>query len=305
MGNIHLTICLTPEYRQRIEKIREDPVLRKCRSWTDLVQTSDGKAQIELTRDRIILKYRGSRGEAQESCTYDGVLALTERRDGILLRLSHKRLLFLPVTKDPGDNERLMRAMLHLCEHCRYIFREGRLRLPGVSLGQKLDYHTRPRQGHYMGNAGIHGAAIALICLTLFIATMFVRMPLENRRIGVREAVEFSGRYDCCEPFNSRRSLRYIDIQFLDGQEHTVDGVCSGHGLADRLEALPRGTQMELLLHPDSGAVLQIEAEGEILLEFDFALDQLWREAVLFAVLGLAMYAGDAFLLVSVIRKKL
>lgn len=305
MENIHLTIWLTPGYRQCIEEIRDDPVLRKCRSWTDLVKITDGKAEVELTRDCIILKYHSPKGEARESCTYGGVLAVTERRDGILLRLSHKRLLFLPVSDDVRENERLIGAMVHLGGHCQYLFREGRMRLPGVGLGQKLRYHTRPRQGYDMRNPGVRGAIIVLICLTLFIATMFVKMPLEGRKIDVEEAVEFSGRYDASDPFNSRRSLRYIDIRFLDGQEYTVDGVCAGDGLQDKLEAIPRGTQMDLLLHPDSGTVLQIEAEGETLLAFDFAMQQTWRAAVVFAVMGVFLYLADIYLAVAMIRKKL
>ena len=61
---------------------------------------------------------------------------------------------------------------------------------------------------------------------------------------------------------------------------------------------------MQLLIHPDSGNVLQIQVEGETLLEFDYAQDQLWREACFFHVVGILMLVVAVFLLYVLIRKK-
>lgn len=61
---------------------------------------------------------------------------------------------------------------------------------------------------------------------------------------------------------------------------------------------------MQLLIHPDSGNVLQIQVEGETLLEFDYAQDQLWREVCFFPVVGILMLVVAVFLLYVLIRKK-
>lgn len=101
-----------------------------------------------------------------------------------------------------------------------------------------------------------------------------------------QNAIMLSAVFDSADPAYGKFSTKYIDLQFRDANEQTVDGCCLGYGLQEKLENIPSGTQMQLLIHPDSGNVLQIKAAGETLLDFDYAQDQLWRASRLFAGLG-------------------
>lgn len=305
MDQVTLTIQLTEEYHKCVEEVRTAENLRKCRCWIDLLGAIGPAAEVEINRNGVVLRCNNHKGLAQESCTYDGVLALTETKDGVLLRLSHKRLLFLPITDDAENNELVMNAMMLLSEQCKYVFRTARLRLPGVRLVKKLGYHTRPRQGYYTGDFFVKGAMIALICIALFIGTIFAIEPIRNRKIELDEALSMTGAFDRFDPAYRRANLKYIDLVFSDIEEQTIDGCCVRQGLGSRLDQIPSGTQMRLLVHPTSNYVLQLEVDGEILLNFDDAQEYLWVEAISFMWLGLFMYAVTAFLIVSMVRKKL
>lgn len=304
MDSVKLTIQLTEEYRVRMEKAKAAEDLRKCRSWIDLLGAVDSMAEVEIDKNGITLRCRDQKGPVQESCGYDSVLALTERKDGILMRLSHKRLLFLPATDDGAHNELVMHAMLLLSTHCRYLFRAGRLRLPGVSFADKLRYHTRPRQGHDTSDHFIKGAMVALLCASLLVGTVFTTQPIRNRKIEREEALVVSGTFAQAHPVSNKGVLKYIDLEFADAEEQTIDGCCVGQGLEDKLAQFPSGTKLRLLVHPQSQYVLQMEADGVILLEFDDAQEYLWREAIGFMWIGLNLYGAAVILTVIMVRKK-
>lgn len=303
MDTVKLTIHATEEYRERIDKARASEDLRKCRSWIDLMDPLDEAAEVEIDRNCIILSCNTRKGLVRESCTYDGVLAVTEMKDGVLLRLSHKRLLWLPCSRDAQENELLMNAMLLLGERCKYHFRTARLKLKGVSLPKKAAFFFRPKQGYYTGNAFVKGAQIAFICVAIFASANFISQPFQNRKINMHEAITLSAVFDGVQ-VSYGKSIRYVDLQFRDAEEQTVDDCCLGYGLQEKLESLPSGTQMELLIHPDSESVLQIQVAGETLLDFDRAQEQLWGESLFFAGLGVFMLAVTAYLIYLLISKK-
>ena len=304
MDAVKLPVWLTEEYRQQINEFRDREDLRKCRSVFDLLGAAEEKGEVEINRNCIIIRCNTRKGEAVDSCTYDGVLAVTEMRDGILLRLSHKRLLWLPVSHDVQENERLMEAMQWLSVHCKYHFRTARLRLRGVGLGKRIAFCFRPRQGYDMGRGVINGAIAAFICLVLFVGTVFFFFFFRNHKIPQQDAVRFSGVLTRVDTFYRRSGISCADLVFKNDEEKTVDGCCLGYGLAEKLERLPAGTQMDLLIHPDSEYILQIEAEGLTLLDFDNAQNRLWNESLFFAGLGVLMYAVGVYMIYMFIRKK-
>lgn len=304
MDAVRLTIRLTEEYRERINKARASEDLRKCRSWIDLLDPAVERAEVEINGDCVSLRCNTQKGAVQDSCTYDGVLAVIEMKDGVLLRLSHKRLLWLPVSEDVRENELLMNAMMLLCNHCRSVFRTARLKLKGIGVTKKIAFRFRPRQGYYTGHAFVRGSTIAFICLLLFAATVFVSQLFQNQKIDEQNAIMLSAVFDSADPVYGKISTICIDLQFRDAEEQTVDGCCLGYGLEEKLENIPSGTQMQLLIHPDSGNVLQVKVAGETLLDFDYAQDQLWCESLLFAGFGVFMLVCAVFLIYALIRKK-
>ena len=304
MDVVKLTIPLTEEYRERIEQARSSEELRKCRPWNDLLNSSNDRAEVEINQDGVILRCNTPKGVVEDNCSYDGVLAVIEMRDGVLLRLSHKRLLWLPVSEEPRKNELLLDAMMLLCRCCKYWFRTSRLKLKGVGVRQRLAFHFRPRQGYDTGNSFIKGTIIAFICLSLFGAAVFVSEPFRNQKIDRENAIMLSAVFDSADQVYGKHGVLYVDLEFQDADTQMVANCCLGYGLEEKLESIPAGTRMQLLIHPDSGNVLQIQVEGETLLEFDYAQDQLWREACFFPVVGILMLVVAVFLLYVLIRKK-
>lgn len=47
-----------------------------------------------------------------------------------------------------------------------------------------------------------------------------------------------------------------------------MDGICVSDEFMKRLEAVPEGTTMDLLVHPRCGYVLELKDEEQVLLEF-------------------------------------
>lgn len=304
MDEVKLTIPLNEEYRERIDQARSSEDLRKCRPWNDLLNSSTDRAEVEINQDGIILRCNTPKGIVEENCTYDGVLAVIEMCDGVLLRLSHKRLLWMPVSEETRENELLMDAMMLLSKHCKYLFRTSRLNLKGVGIKQRIAFRFRSRQGYDTGNSFIKGTIIAFICLSLFGAAVFVSEPFRNQKIDRANAIMLSAVFDRVDRVYGKYGVQYVDLEFQDADTQMVAGCCLGYGLEEKLENIPSGTQMQLLIHPDSGEVLQIQVVGETLLEFDYAQDRLWREACFFPVVGVLMLAVAVSLLYVLIRKK-
>ena len=304
MEAVKLTVLLTKEYTASVVRVRATEDLRKCRSWPELAGIT-GSADIILQDDGILLSGVADGKPVQDFCGYGGVSAVTERRDGVLLRLSHKRLLFLPASDYAQDNEALINAMLLLGERCQCaFFRNGQLRLRGVSAAERFRFHTRKRKGISLRNSFAIGTVIVLTALFLFVGTVFVRQPFCNRKVDMQETISVNGLYIDLKPYYRRSALNDIDLNFRH-EVYTIDGSCTDHSLLEALQQIPMGTKMSLLLHPISRSVLQIEAEGEQYLAFSAAQEKLWRESLFFGVLGVFMYAGSGYLIWLLVRKKI
>lgn len=305
MNELELTIKLSNEYNTCFERAFILTDLRKYHCWFDRKNVSNNEVAIKLTLYGITIQYCTSKGPVQESCTYDSILSVTEMYEGIMLRISHKRLLFLPAADNQKDTELLMQAVVMLETHCRYIFRKSYLRINKASLLTQLKFRLRPKQGHYDDTGYTKRALIALICITIFIATVFTLQPVNNRIVSESEAISLLATYSGCDPSYRRGYIKYIDLEFEDYEELTVDNCCSNSDLVEQLDNIPVGTKMHLLIHPKSKNVLQINVNGDIFLEFHDTQTRIWREAAAFAVIGLFMYIAAVGLLIGIIRKKL
>ena len=147
---------------------------------------------------------------------------------------------------------------------------------------------------------------ILLICLLFFMGTVFISLPFRNHRIEESEAVpvtaEYCGYYIDTNPRHT--SIQKIDLEFNDHVDLTVDGCCVKMEWVNKLDSLPNGTTMRLLVHPRSRNVLQIEAKGEILLPFQDAQRSIRQESLAFAAMGLFIYACTGAFLAAILRRK-
>lgn len=99
--------------------------------------------------------------------------------------------------------------------------------------------------------------------------------------------------------------IRYVKIKCTNGSSYNIEDACMSSSLLSALESLPEGTQLTLTLHPNSeGKVLELSADGTLLLDFDTAVSMLSKNSTAFSYIGLFMYLCSAILLVDIVQRK-
>lgn len=192
-------IPLSQEYDALFAEAREQTNLRKCRCWFDR-STAIGDIRVEITDRDIGIRYETKKGIVEDRCVYSAVSSLTEMRRGIVVRLSHGRMLFLPSGGDKAYMQALIRAVEILEAHIRYRFRESSMALPGIGIVARLQFRLRPTKGFYFPTSHMDAwtkwSIVALMCFTLFLATLFVTEPIRNQEITPEQAETVTAVYD-------------------------------------------------------------------------------------------------------------
>ena len=265
---IILQIPLSEEYDALFAQAREQAGLRKCRCWFDRT-AAIGDIRVEITGWDIAIRYETKKGPVEERCQYSAVSRLTELRHGIVLRLSNGRMLFLPAGGDRDYMRNLIRATMLMESRCSYRFRDGSMTLPGVGLRDRIRFRLRPNRGFVLSGLGLSVklSIIAMMCFALFIGTVFATQPLRNRQITPEEAESITAVYAGAVRHSRRGTTQSVELHFQDHSD--VFAEIRPAVLWDALDRVDTGSEMELLIHPDGGGVLQVRADGVLLLDFD------------------------------------
>ena len=300
---IILQIPLSEEYDALFAQAREQAGLRKCRCWFDRT-AAIGEIRVEITGRDIAIRYETKKGPVEELCQYSAVTALTELRQGIVLRLSKGRMLFLPAGGDRDYMSNLIRATMLMESSCAYRFRDGAMTLPGVGLRDRIRFRLRPNRGFVLSGLGLSVklSIIAMMCFALFIGTVFATQPLRNRQITPEEAESITAVYAGAVRHSRRGTTQSVELHFQDHPD--VFAEIRPAVLWDALDRVDTGSEMELLIHPDGGGVLQVRADGVLLLDFDSAMETAWNESLGFLGLGLFMYFCAGYIGYEVFLKK-
>ena len=295
--SIVLQLPLSEAYDTLFAQAREQTNLRKFRCWFDRT-AAVGDIRVEVTDRDIGIRYETKKGIIEDRCVYSAVSALTELKKGIVVRLSHGRMLFLPSGGSRAYMLGLMRATERLERHICYRFQDCPMELPGVGLWRRMEFRLRERRGMAFSLKRVTGSVryfiIAILIAGLLMGTMMVTQPLRSRRVEIGDTTQLHGRLSNVEGLSGRHGLSSIRLTMADGSTQTIyecDSI-----LLESLEALPDGTELELWVHPGTAGVLQIEAQGELLLEFEEVMESVWTESLWMAGLGAAMYAGCAYI---------
>lgn len=303
--SIILQLPISAEYDALFARAREQTGFRKCRCWFDR-SAAVGDICVEITEHAIAIRYETKNGTTEDRCLHSAVVSLTELKTGIVVRLSHGRMLFLPSGGGREYMKNLIRAVMLMEKHISYRFRDGAMALHGIGISDRLTFRLRPDRGIKFSMTGIDRttkwSAIALMCLTLFIATVFVTQPLRNQRITPDQAESVTAVYQEADGYYRRFSLRSVTLHFRDHPDLTVEHRPAA--LLDAMESLEPGTTLELLVHPDDAGVLQVTANGVVLLDFEGTMKVAWTDAVCFAGLGVFLYLCAGYAGYEVFRKK-
>lgn len=147
-------------------------------------------------------------------------------------------------------------------------------------------------------------AALFLVIAGVFMGTVFtVGVRYWEAPVTKDNAVSVNAVFSFCAGIYRRGRLAEIIVRFEDHEPLTMDGVCLSDEVSGRVEAIKAGTVLNLYVHPNSGTILEMAANGEVILGFDEATAHLSAEVTGFAILGALMYLGAAFGLFKLIRK--
>ena len=300
---IILHIPVSEQYDALYVQAREQAGLHKCRCWFDRT-AAIGEIRVEITGRDICIRYETKKGPVEERCQYSAVTALTEIRHGIVLRLSKVRMLFLSAGGDRDYMSNLIRATMLMESRCSYRFRNGSMTLPGVGLRDRIRFRMRPNRGFVLSGLGLSVklSIIAMMCFALFIGTVFATQPLRNRQITPEEAESITAVYAGAVRHSRRGTTQSVELHFQDHPD--VFAEIRPAVLWDALDRVDTGSEMELLIHPDGGGVLQVCADGVLLLDFDSAMETAWKESLGFLGLGLFMYFCAGYIVYEVFLKK-
>lgn len=303
--SIVLHLPLSEEYDALFAQAREQTNLRKCRCWFDR-STAIGDIRVEVTDRDIGIRYETKKGTVEDRCIYSAASALTELRRGIVVRLSHGRMLFLPAGKDRNYTLELMRATELMERHIAYRFQDRAMALPGVGILSRLLFRLRPSRGMVFSLSRFDSftkwSIVALMCFSLFIGTVFVSMPMRNQQITPEQAESVTAVYEWAERHSRRGSTQSVTLHFQEHQDLTVK--YRPAVVWDALESVEPGAAMELLVHPGDAGVLQVVADGEVLLDFESTMKVARTNSVLFAGMGVFLYVCAGYIGYAVFVKE-
>lgn len=146
-----------------------------------------------------------------------------------------------------------------------------------------------------------------LLVAGLILGTVFtVGMHDWNAPVSREEATYTTAVYQSCRESRNRyrSSIREMIIRFEDHEQLYIDGACIDETLQDRLHGLAPGTELTLLVHPDSDTILELRVGNFVWLAFRDAEKALKRETTGFLALGLLCYAGAAYGLAWLLIRK-
>ncbi|MBO5129869.1 MAG: hypothetical protein J6B95_05950 [Oscillospiraceae bacterium] len=129
----------------------------------------------------------------------------------------------------------------------------------------------------------------------LFLGYIFLQMPGNNAEITREEATYLVGTLQECDANYQRGRIHSIGLTLSDMEKQFVHQVCASKTLADTLNAIPENTEMTLLVHPASHNILEIQVNGDVLLEFNRSQDLLANNAGGFGILGIGLIALAIF----------
>ena len=96
-----------------------------------------------------------------------------------------------------------------------------------------------------------------------------------------------------------------IRLQDGEGTWYQLHAANGDYALVRALEALPEGTELELLLHPEDEYVLGIYRDGIPILDWQEAMQQIKTEDLAFFWLGIGLWIlGGVMFVTEIFRKK-
>ena len=133
--------------------------------------------------------------------------------------------------------------------------------------------------------------AIFLLIAGLIMGTVFTfGMQYWNAPIKYDEAQEVNATFSSYEETKRSGHVQEIILRFDDHEQLCIDGVCINNDLRSLISKITPGTTLEMMIHPNSNTVLDLEIGTVKILEFHDSVQKLSSEASGFMYLGIFCY---------------
>ena len=125
-----------------------------------------------------------------------------------------------------------------------------------------------------------------------------------GKPITRNEAVLIEATFDSYEEvYHGRGGSRSARILFSDYRDLNVNTACYKEEVANRLDTLPSGSRVQILLHPNSDDIWELKMGEYIVLSFEDSTAAMQFENVGFTILGVFMYALGIFGVIALVAK--
>lgn len=141
-------------------------------------------------------------------------------------------------------------------------------------------------------------ALISIFMGTVFSSTMFLNQPIEREDATELNCVflGFGGGHK-----KLKGGTTDITLHFKDNSFQFIDNYCVSDELIEKLKTIPSETEFKMLVNPKNDYIVELIANEEILLDFDYAQKQLERNGVRFFYLGIVMYVFAIIFIIQAI----
>lgn len=131
-----------------------------------------------------------------------------------------------------------------------------------------------------------------LLVAGLIMGTVFTfGMRYWNAPVTREEAVHTTAVYGSYATQQEQGRVKEIILRFEGLQQLYIDGACIDDELLENIAALAPGTELSMIVHPNSNKVLELRTGALELLGFESTSEKLTGEANGFMGLGLFCYA--------------
>ena len=139
---------------------------------------------------------------------------------------------------------------------------------------------------------------ILLIIIGLIMGTIFVfGFSYWNEEVDRNECIQSYPIYESYKLVRERTTVKEIIIHFSNDELMTIDGISINDELISEIEKLDNKSNLIVLHHPNSNTIMEMVANGKVLLDFDTTMTKLVKERNGFMAIGCFMYL---FAIVSV-----
>lgn len=145
--------------------------------------------------------------------------------------------------------------------------------------------------------------ALVLVLIAIFLGTLFISDFLKNKPITREEAIETIGEF---KEFDGHQKMKggftEVSLFFTDAPRQYINSCCVSDELLESLKNTPVGTEFRILVNPNNDYVIEVVANNESLLDFDYSQKYLELDSVFGIYLGVFLYTSAIMFIVQAVR---